>query len=77
MTPAAMVTITYVEGSGTVTGLKARKAGGRAVLHDVRKVPEELNLLMVLSFLFEAYRLPEESNARPIGLSRFEVILLT
>ena len=53
--PEAMAARAYVEGSGTVTGLKVRKLGVLApVLHEVRKVPDELNLLIVLLPLFAA-----------------------
>jgi hypothetical protein len=44
----------YVEGSGTVIGLNARKAGCVPVLQDVRKLPEESNLLIVFSTQFVA-----------------------
>jgi hypothetical protein len=50
-----MAAMAYVEGSGTLTGLKARNCGfADPVLQDVRKVPDELNLLMVLSPKFAA-----------------------
>ena len=51
---AAIATRMYVEGSGAVIGLKAREAGCVPVLHDVRKLPEESNLLIVFSTQFVA-----------------------
>ena len=51
---AAIAIRMYVEGSGTVIGLKAREAGCVPVLHDVRKLPEESNLLIVFSTQFVA-----------------------
>jgi hypothetical protein len=72
-----MVARIYVEGSGTLTGLKAIRRGlDIPVLHDVRKEPEALNLLMVLFPAFEAYIFPEESNAMPTGALRLVVIEL-
>ena len=53
ITPVAMAARAKVEGSGTVW--KAKYAGAPVpVLHEVRKVPVELNLLMVLLLLFAA-----------------------
>ncbi len=51
---AAIAIRMYVEGSGTVIGLNAREAGCVPVLQDVRKLPEESNLLIVFSTQFVA-----------------------